>query len=32
MFTGGIFSDFEKPVSAACAVAKADGSFATALK
>ncbi len=32
MFTGGVFSDFEKPVSAACAVAKADGTFATALK
>ena len=29
---GGIFADFEKPVSAVCAVAKADGSFETATK
>ena len=29
---GGIFADFEKPVSAVCAVAKADKSFETATK
>jgi IMP cyclohydrolase len=29
---GGVFADFEKPVSAACAVADADGAFSIALK
>ena len=28
----GVFADFEKPVSAACAFAKADGTFETAMK
>ena len=28
---GGVFADFEKPVSAACAVAGADGVFTTAI-
>jgi len=28
---GGIFADFEKPVSAACAVAAADGTFISAM-
>ncbi len=28
---GGIFADFERPISAACAVATADGTFKTAL-
>ena len=28
----GVFADFEKPVSAACALAKADGTFETAMK
>ena len=28
----GIFADFEKPVSAACALADASGNFATAMK
>ena len=29
---GSVFADFEKPVTAVCAVAKADGSFETATK
>lgn len=28
---GGVFADFEKPVSAVCAVANADGSFSSAI-
>ena len=32
ILAGGIFADFEKPVSAVCAVAKADKSFETATK
>ncbi len=28
----GVFADFEKPVSAACALANADGTFATAIR
>jgi IMP cyclohydrolase len=28
---GGVFADFERPVSAACAVANADGTFTTAI-
>ena len=32
ILSGGVFADFEKPVSAACAVAGADGNFGIALK
>ncbi len=28
----GVFADFEKPISAVCAIANADGSFSTAMK